>query len=192
MTRAVAWMLWLAAPVAPAASGTTPVPLDIHEEVRRYTVPGDDLEGLRDALRSQSLSDRAGGSHGRTHSRIRIEYVPQPVEGGCRARTPSIRMDITTTLPEWEPAVPVDSGLRERWQAVAAALQRHEGRHREHALAAARDLQAALAGLGVQPDCETLRRTVDRAFQRVTLRASFRDARYDERTRNGLEEGVGL
>lgn len=187
-----AWILPMMAVVATLPGGTTTVPLEIHEEVLRYDVPGDDLEALREALRSQALSDRAGGSHGRTHSRLRIEYAPQPVDGGCRARAPSIRLDITTTLPEWNPAEPVDGDLRERWQGVAAALQRHEGRHREHALAAARDLQAALAGLGVQADCDTLRREVDRAFQRVTLRASFRDARYDERTRNGLEEGITL
>ena len=173
--------------------GATPdVPLDIQEEVHRYTVPGDDLEDLREALRSQALSDRAGGSHGRTHSRIRIRYAPEPVAGGCRTKDPAIEMRITTTLPEWQPGEGTDDGLLARWQAVAAALQRHEARHREHALAAVRELQAAVARLGVQPDCHALRRAVDRAFQRATMRAGFRDARYDERTRNGLEEGIEL
>ncbi|HET8819565.1 MAG TPA: DUF922 domain-containing protein [Xanthomonadaceae bacterium] len=196
-------MAGLLAPMALAAAGAVAaaggsgaagvtVPLEIREEVLRYRVPGDDLEDLRAALRSQSVSDRSGGSHGRTHSALGIEYTPMPVEGGCRAHDPSIRLEITTTLPEWDPATRVGAALRERWQAVAAALQRHEGTHREHALAAARDLQAAMGRLGVQPDCAALRREADRAVMRVTLRAEFLDARYDERTRNGLEEGIVL
>lgn len=183
-----AWMLVLA-----SLAGAPPdVPLDIEEAVVRYRVPGDDLEDLREALRSQSLSDKAGGSHGRTHSRIRIRYAPEPVAGGCRVKEAGVELEITTTLPEWQPGDHATHGLRDRWQAVAAALQRHESRHREHALEAARDLQASLAQLGVQPDCHVLRREVDRAFLRVKMKAEYRDARYDERTRNGVAEGIDL
>lgn len=178
--------------LASLAGVATDVPLDIEEAVVRYRVPGDDLEDLREALRSQALSDKAGGSHGRTHSRIRIRYAPEPVAGGCRARAPGVELEITTTLPEWQPGDHASHGSRDRWQAVAAALQRHESRHREHALAAARDLQASIARLGVQPDCDALRREVDRAFLRVKTKAEYRDARYDERTRNGVAEGVEL
>lgn len=186
--RRLAMLLCLAA--VPAAASE--VPLEIDEDVVRYPVPGHDLEGLRAALRSQAVAEDAGGSHGRTHSRIRIRYAPEPVEGGCRARDAAVAMRITTTLPEWQPRAGTDPALLARWEAVAAALQRHESRHREHALAAARDLQAALARLGVQEDCAALRRAVDRAFLRVTTRAEYRDARYDTRTRNGLEEGIVL
>ena len=187
MTR-FAWVLALAA----LAGAARDVPLDIEEREVRYRVPGDDLEDLRDALRSQALSGKAGGSPGRTHSRIRIRYAPDPVAGGCRAKDPGVDLEITTTLPEWQPGGRAPAGLVERWQAVAAALQDHEARHRAHALAAARDLQATLARLGVQPDCHALRGEIDRAFLRVKTKAEYRDARYDARTRNGLEEGIEL
>ena len=169
--------------------GATPdapeVPLDIQEKVHRYAVAGGDVEELRRALDSHALAERAGGSHGRTRSSIRISYAPEPVSGGCRLKDPAIRMKITTTLPEWPTRDPHS-------QTVKAALERHEGRHREHALAAARELQAAMAQLGAQRDCHALRRAVDRAFQRATMKARFRDERYDERTRDGLEEDIEL
>lgn len=187
-------MTWFACVLALASlAGAAPdVPLDIDEHVVRYRVPGDDLQDLRDALRSQALSDRAGGSHGRTHSRIRIRYTPHPVSGGCSAKDAGVALEITTTLPEWQPDGRAPAGLVERWQAVAAALQDHEARHRAHALAAARELQARLAKLGVQPDCHALRGEVDRAFLRARMKAEYRDARYDARTRNGLGEGIEL
>jgi len=182
-------------PPLPASELPAPadaVPLDVDEEVVHYRVAGDDLEALRDALRSQAVSDRTGGSHGRTHSTLEIEYIPKGVEGGCRAERPRIRMHITTTLPEWEPGNQADDSARKRWREVAAALQRHEAMHREHALAAARELQAALATIGDRPDCRKLGRAIDRAFLLVTLKARLRDDRYDARTRNGLEEGIEL
>lgn len=169
-----------------------PVLLDIEENVVRYAVPGHDLEALRAALADQALAEEAGGSHGRTRSDIRIRFEPTPVSGGCVAGDPAIEVLITTTLPEWEPGRSVRAGLRERWQAMAEALQRHEATHRDHVLAAVRELQSRLSGLGVQEDCRALRAAVDRAFLAVTLRAEFLDRRYDRRTRNGVEEGIVL
>lgn len=177
----------------PAPVGPGVVALSIEERVERYRVPGKDLAALRAALASEVVSDAAGGSHGRTRSDISIAYSPRPVQGGCVAQAPALEITITTTLPEWAPAPGVaDPALLARWQSMAAALQRHEARHREHALAAVRDLQATLAGLGVQPDCHALRRAVDQAFLRVRLKAEFRDARFDERTGNGRLDGVVL
>lgn len=189
--KAWRWLV-VALCLAAARAGASDVPLEIEEEVVRYAVPGQDLEGLRAALRSQTLAEQAGGSHGRTHSRISLRYSPEQVPGGCGAREAAVALRITTTLPEWQPGATVGPALLARWEAVAAALQRHESRHREHALAAARDLQASLARLGMQGDCDALRRAVDRAFLRATTRAQYEDARYDNRTRNGLEEGIAL
>lgn len=171
-------------------SSPGPVELDIEERIVRYAVPGHDLDALRAALADQALAEEAGGSHGRTRSDIRIRFKPTPVEGGCVADDAAIAVVVTTTLPEWEPGLVVQSGLRERWQAMAASLQGHEARHRDHALDAVRELQSLLSGLGVQRDCHALRVAADRAFLQVTLRAEFLDRRYDERTRNGVEEGI--
>lgn len=176
----------------PVRPSSRPVLLDIEERIVRYAVPGRDLEALRAALADQALAEEAGGSHGRTSSDIRIRYEPTPVAGGCVAGDSAIDVLVTTTLPEWEPGRTVRDGLRERWQAMATALQRHEARHRDHVLEAVRDLQSRLSGLGVQPDCHALRTAVDRAFLEVTLRAEFLDRRYDKRTRNGVEEGIVL
>jgi len=180
-----------ALPPAPP-QGPGEVALEINEHVRHYPVRGSDLESLRSALVGALAGGGAGGSHGRTHSDIAVSYTPHPVQGGCIAQAPGLAMTITTTLPEWQAPGDADAALRARWRAMADALQAHEARHREHALDAVRDLQAALAGLGVQPDCNALRRAVDREFMRVRVRAEFRDARYDERTRNGRDEGVAL
>lgn len=192
---------WLAALVAGFAPGTpagehaaasAAVALDIDERIVRYAVPGHDLEALRKALSGQALAEDAGGSHGRTRSDIQVRFEPTPGAGGCIADNATIEVLITTTLPEWEPGRTVSADLRDRWQAMATALQRHEARHRDHVLQAVRQLQSRLSALGVQEDCHALRVAVDRAFLAVTVRAEFLDRRYDRRTRNGVAEGIVL
>lgn len=185
---ALAALVGASAPASPAEERS--VRLEIEEEVVRYPVQGHDLATLRDALAARAVAEAAGGGHGRTLSDIRIRFEPMPVAGGCVAGDPAIRVRITTTLPEWTPEQAVGPELRERWQALAEGLQRHEARHREHALDAVRDLQSIVSALGVQSDCRALRAAVDQALMRVALRAGFLDRRYDARTRNGVEEGL--
>jgi len=178
---------------AAAEGGHGPLPpLQLSEEVVRYEVEGGDIDDLREQLRRHLLAEESGGSHGRTRSRIELRYGLDGNDGGCRLVDPGIRMTITTTLPEWLPETGVSPRLQVRWSRVMQALRKHEGVHRDHALAAARDLQASLGRLGAMPDCRALRRAVDRAVLRATMKCEFRDAMYDSRTRNGLDQGTLL
>lgn len=170
---------------APAAGSAV---LQVSEDVVHYPVSGNSERALREQLRHDLLPDAAGSSHGRTRSDIELSYEAFDDAGECRPKHLQIKLQITTTLPQWTPEADVDPELQSRWDRAYAALERHEAVHREHALEAARGLKRRIAQLQPMSDCRALRRAINRALYRVTTKCELDDDLFDMRTRKGYAE----
>lgn len=163
-------------------------------EVRRYyLLDATTLAPLRVQLGERALA--AGlvrGAIGRTRQGLGVGYRLDPVASGCVLSAPVVRMDITMDLPAWRPTGTTRRELRARWARMIEALTRHEDGHRDNAVRAATQLQQALSGLGMAPDCKTLGKRAQREIFRAKLRFQLREQAYDRRTGHGVGQGSVL
>ena len=166
-----------------------PSSVRINEKMVHYAIVADSIDELRERLREQVPPASA---HGHTSSDVGIAYEFETSTAGCRLHRLEVRLDIVVTLPEWKPPRAVPDAQWQHWEQALAALQRHEAFHRGNARAAAEQARVRILGIGVQPDCRTLRNTASRLLRRTMLKYEFRDRRYDARTGSGATEGAVL
>ncbi|KFL37757.1 DUF922 domain-containing protein [Arenimonas donghaensis] len=164
------------------------------EQRETYAVQGINRRELRTALRrAQAEAGTMGdGSVARTSQDLSMRYELEPVEGGCRLKDLAVSLDVTIHLPEWVPEGAVRKDLMDDWNRMRDALERHEEGHRDIALESARYLLAGLRDLGLQADCQSLRREAQKVFFRAQLRYSVRDGAYEHRTQHGIAQGAVL
>ena len=104
--------------------------------------------------------------------------------GTCAVLEPTVVVDVTVTLPRWQPPSDADPALVEEWRTYHASLRRHEEGHVDlvHALADGTSTAIQLAGC-------------DRAHQAgAELLDDLRSAqrRYDQVTQNGRTQGASF
>lgn len=180
------------------AGQAAPLPAGIEYSERRdtYPVQGRNRRELAAALRKAQASHRGeedrGGSVARTSQALAMRFELDPVPGGCRFKDLAVTLDVIIHLPEWLQRGSASRSLRESWDRMHDALRRHEEGHRDIALDSARFLYRGLESLGVQADCQALRREAQRVFFRAQLRHSVRDGAYEHRTRHGIAQGAVL
>jgi predicted secreted Zn-dependent protease len=157
-----------------------PERLRIHLTQHEVVLDAPDLASLRMALNE---SQRFRG-HGLTHTRLEVRQQLLDERSNCRLIDHQVRAEITVSLPRWQPPEPLSERQQGNWPQASAALQAHEAIHVEHAQQAARNLDAAMATLRQRayPDCDTLKRVIERARQRVLIRFEIRDALFDQVT----------
>lgn len=184
-----ACLLALAAVATPADPG-----LVYTEQRETYVVQGVNRRELRAALRQAQADgrDEREASVARTSQDLSMRYELEPVDGGCRAKDLVVSLDVTIHLPEWVPEGVANKGLVEDWNRMRDALERHEEGHRDIALESAHYLLAGLRDLGLQADCQSLRREAQKVFFRAQLRYSVRDGAYEHRTQHGIAQGAVL
>lgn len=179
------------------AATETPVPEGVAYTERRETYPvyGSNRRELVASMRAAQARhrDEQGDqrSVARTSQTLGMRYELEPVAGGCRFKDLVVSLDVTIHLPEWS-MQGAPKPLRESWKRMQAALVRHEEGHRDIAVESASYLSRGLRALGVQPDCQALRREAQRLFFRAQLRYSVRDGAYERRTNHGIAQGAVL
>lgn len=171
---------------APAVADHFP-PVQTSERVVRYPIAGESVSALRMQLENHGPLAAEPG-HGRTRSELEILSELEPAADGCHLVALEIRLQITTTLPEWKPAHRAAAELHNHWSEAIAMLERHEMGHRDHVLTAADALRQTVLQLAPQTDCFRMQWAIDRHFQRTMWKLRMRGERYDRRTRNGLRD----
>lgn len=173
-----------------------PPGLEYNERRETYPVHGSTRRELRSALRHAQASEEdeggGGGSVARTAQDLGMRYELDPVPGGCRLKDLVVSLDVTIHLPTWAHDGSPPKSIAQDWQRMRDALERHEEGHRDIALDSAEYLHTSLLALGVQEDCQSLRREAQRLFFRAQLRHSVRDGAYERRTRHGIAQGAVL
>lgn len=181
--------------LASVSSSTDPA-LDYTEQRETYPVQGRNRRELQAALRHAQAEGLDEGeetrSVARTSQDLSMRFELDPVDGGCRLKDLVVSLDVTIHLPEWVPKGAASRGLQEDWKRMRDALERHEEGHRDIALDSDYYLLAGLRGLGLQPDCQALRREAQKVFFRAQLRHSVRDGAYEHRTQHGIAQGAVL
>lgn len=169
------------------AGGASPVRSTVR--IQPYAVTGHSVETLLSSLREHGPVVEGGVFFGLTATEIGYRFGYRQTAGSCETVDARVDILVSITLPEWQspPGAPYE--LKRDWQRFAAALRRHEERHRDLALEGAYALQRAIQGLRA-PTCDAAAALAARQAERLQIEAEARHRQYDDATGHGETEGA--
>ena len=144
------------------AGGPAHRALQVEMRERFYAVSGQSASALNLAL--LQAGPRSGGrvAHALTEWRVRWSYVPLRRSSSCACGSPSVELEIVTTLPRWRELGQAPDALVEDWTLYMSRLRAHETGHQSLVLTHGSELLVALAELEAT-DCDVLREEAERA-----------------------------
>jgi predicted secreted Zn-dependent protease len=162
-----------------AAAASVEPELDVREVRQEYYVSAANEAELRERLRI----GRGNWTHARglTQGRLTITRNVTQTRGRCIVNAVAIELEITTTLPEWDPAVEMPPELRERWETFRALIGAHEDRHRENLMEAAFAMRDQVAAMAPQDLCMKVEAQLKRIVDRGEMKRRFADHLLDRR-----------
>ena len=84
------------------------------------------------------------------------------------------------------------AALKTRWQQFTDALKRHEDGHKDHGVAAGREIEAALLAAKPASNCEDLAASANSAADAIVKNYQKLDQEYDRKTGHGRTQGAAL
>jgi len=182
-----------AAPAEAASAETIPVAID--EKLVKYLIEGDTASELQSQMKKLGPIDQHEGKRfaGSTNWDLRWNYLmaPQP-DGRCQLQQVAITLQVTMTLPEWQPKHRADQLLKSHWPAFLAALTNHEMGHRANGVRAAFAVRDALAAVVPAESCQQLGDTANAVAKAAMESRQGADVEYDRQTEHGVRQGVRL
>jgi predicted secreted Zn-dependent protease len=179
-------------PAFAQASNETEGPV-IHDEIEYIDVTGNSKRELVEALDRLSVPDETGKRfYGHTHWELRWNYNVASEGAECRVTTVTATLDMTMSLPRWDPPRNANPALVRTWNAFVAGLREHEEGHRDIALAAAQEITRRIEAEPPAANCAKLKRTV--GIRANSLLDEYREKgrRYDKSTDHGRTQGAVL
>ncbi|MDT0632147.1 DUF922 domain-containing protein [Rubrivirga sp. S365] len=198
LVAALALVAYAGRPAPPAAgSGGAETPreppapptLRTRLDVRPYAVRGRSVAEVHRSMRAGGPTDHGTTYFGMTASDVVVRFRAVAGGAGCRLEAVEVDLDLTMTLPDWDPGGPVDYALRRDWARFTAALRRHEDGHRDRAVAGAEALADAFASVHA-PTCPEADAEGRRRVREAYDRTAAEQERYDRETDHGRTEGA--
>lgn len=164
----------------------------VTQVVETYPVTGITSRRLLDELNANARVDEADGSrtYGVADVAVNWSYTYKTRAGApCAIDTAQVKLDIKIRLPDWQPASAPPVTLGAQWQNFHDSLTRHELKHREFGVEAARQVRETLARLKA-PTCDAVNAEADRRTALIMKRMSEINHAYDLETDHGRTEGA--
>jgi predicted secreted Zn-dependent protease len=121
---------------------------------------------------------------------VRWNYRYQNQNSRCNITSVRVRTEVTITLPQWKPSRFPAKALSDRWNRYIRALTAHEHQHKNHGIAAHREILQLLQQFPSQPSCPDLETQANAAAHKIIQKYSQKDIEYDRVTRHGAREGT--
>lgn len=177
----------LLAALAAAPAGAA---VNADNTVVTYPIAGASAADLRAQMNALGPAEGGKRFDGHTKWNVRWRYDYRSAAGSCAIARVTVDVSTTVRLPEWRDEAAAPADLRARWQRYLAALTAHENGHRDHGLAAAREVDATLAVLPPQPTCDALGAAANARGQDILRRYNERDLEYDRSSDHGRRQGA--
>ncbi|MBW4619895.1 MAG: DUF922 domain-containing Zn-dependent protease [Cyanosarcina radialis HA8281-LM2] len=108
----------------------------------------------------------------------------------CAIDKTEVNTNITITLPQWNPPSQASRQLRQKWNRYTQALRIHEAGHKQHGIAASREIIGLLNNMPSYRSCQELQTAANNRSNRVIAKYNQRDIDYDRTTRHGKTQGA--
>lgn len=175
---------------APPTTVAIPSGVNVIEQTRLYRIGGLTADDVRDQIRQLGPASAGGRFAARTAWTVRWSYRLASRPDACSIVSVDATVDVVFTMPHWDPAEPTAPGLRDQWNRFYAALQTHEGGHRDLAVQAAGDVLQVIRSLPAASSCDALRDAANAAGEEVLAGYRQREAEYDDATNHGETQGA--
>jgi len=110
----------------------------------------------------------------------------------CGMKEVAVAVGIAQTLPKWRGEAEGAAALKTRWQQFADALKRHEDGHKDHGLAAGKEIEVALLDAKPASNCEDLAVSANSAAKAIVKKYQKLNEDYDRKTDHGRSQGAML
>ncbi|HZP94475.1 MAG TPA: DUF922 domain-containing protein [Burkholderiales bacterium] len=115
------------------------------------------------------------------------------VHGGtCKVEEAAVAVGVTSTLPRWRGEANGPKSLRERWRRLLEAVGRDQGFHKELAIRAGKEIEAALLAVKPAADCDALTEAANDTAEQILKKHRAADEEYDRKYQHGLKDGATL
>jgi predicted secreted Zn-dependent protease len=157
-----------------------------------YIVRGASLREIQHSVRQARPWKERHPAEGFTQWEVNWQYEVTGNLDGCRCTSLTTKTTVTITLPRWIPATNPPPALKAAWERYLTALARHEAGHAQFAVTAAAELHRRINALGLDPNCENLKKRISSLGRQILADQRKLEKEYDERTAHGAKEGVSL
>jgi len=171
---------------ATVAVPNTPHGVDVTITASYYAIHGSTAQELREEMNRRG----PGGYDAYTRWFVKWSYPTETTGNACDTGPVEASVEITYTMPEWDPPPNADAALVDRWTRYVAALQLHEDGHRDFGIDAAKDVLRAVSALPPYPTCADLNRAANAAAETVLDRFRAQEIDYDRTTSHGATQGA--
>jgi len=110
----------------------------------------------------------------------------------CEMKEVAVAVGVAQTLPKWRREKKGVAALKTRWQQFTDALKRHEDGHKDHGVAAGKEIEAALLAAKPASNCGDLAARANSAADAIVKKYQKLDQEYDRKTGHGRTQGAAL
>lgn len=174
---------------AGAAGGGRRPPVLTRLRTETYAVDGATVDEVLRSLLERGPATEAGVFFGLTTAETRLRYRTLASDRGCAIADVEVDLDVTVTLPAWQPPPGVPSEVRRDWRRFLHALRGHEDEHREIAERKAGALHRAVSAVRA-PTCEAAVAEGRRRVGRLQIEAEAAHRQFDRETDHGSTQGA--
>ncbi len=107
------------------------------------------------------------------------------VTGVCKLKDSYVSVNVKLSLPRWADAPEPGDARRQSWDAMIAALRKHEQGHGNNGIRAANAVSSAILAIPAQTSCEVLDELVDQTSKEIVKAYRKADKDYDRATSHG-------
>ena len=129
---------------------------------------------------------------GKTKWDVQWKFKHEQHGGTCEMKEVAVAVGVVQTLPKWRSEKKGVAALKTRWQQFTDALKRHEDGHKDHGIAAGKEIEAALLAAKPASNCEDLAASANSAADAIVNKYQKLDQEYDRKTGHGRSEGAVL
>ncbi len=156
-----------------------------------YDIYGATAQELRDQMVLFGVTWKDGKKYDALTTWItRWHYTWESGIHHCEISGVETSVEVLFRLPKWVNKAESPPALRHRWERYMKALQMHENGHKDIGIAAAADIEAAIARMPAERTCEALELAANALGESIleTYRALETD--YDRHTGHGQTQGA--
>jgi len=158
-----------------------------------YYIEGNSALVLTAQMDNKGPAD-ADGRHHRAYTKwsVHWRFRHNIHDGVCQMEKVSVLVGITAIRPRWRDEKQGSAALQERWNQMIDAIDRNEAYHKQQAMAAGREIEAALNNLHPTQSCEAMTDAANETASSILEKHKRASYEYDRSTDYGRKNGVSL
>ena len=156
---------------------------DVRTDIRYsgYAVRGTTAQEIWSDIGRKGPHQLERGLYAQAEAEIRFGWEVQfsSGKGACRVKSALVKVDVNILLPNWVNQARGGEALRAAWKSYIAKVRHHEDHHKDIALAAADQIEAAILAAPAHRSCRSLERYIKAQTDSILEQERAQQARFD-------------